>query len=226
VAILSIVPKVYSQDGTDLYSPSSGTSMSAPFISNLAAQILNTNSKLTPSDIKRIVMETGSFHLHLNDKIISSAAVDNAKALKAALLSRDMALTEAINLAKSNLIPMEDKISIGQPPAITPEILQKNVMESVPQMIRPQDIDEESSIEESTSEQSSSPKDPKKEKQDTSSPLPSVDSTLPEKSGDPVPASQNEAQSPPPSGGKSASFSQSQPSPPSSQSEESALSGP
>jgi subtilisin family serine protease len=194
VAILSLVPRVYSKEGVDLYSPSSGTSMSAPFISNLAAQILNINRKLSSADIKRIIMETGNEMPHLKTKLLSGATADNGKALKAALLSRDMGLNEAISLARSNLIPMEDKISMGQPPAISAESIKKNVMESVPQIISPSEIDEDP-----TSEESFSPKHQEKGQPDNSRPLPSASSAVPRKSSDQVPSNQNEGQSPTPS---------------------------
>ncbi len=120
VAILSLVPKVYSDDGSDLYSPSSGTSMAAPYVSNLAAQIKNTNDKLTPPEIKQIILETGEVKAHLKTRLASGAIVNNHKAIRAALLSKDMALAEAIALGNSNLIQMEDKITTGISPAISP----------------------------------------------------------------------------------------------------------
>lgn len=142
VAILSILPKVYSENGVDTYSPASGTSMAAPHIANLVAQILNMNQKLKTSEIKKIILETGIEKNYLKEKLISSAMVDNKKALKAALLSRDMGLSVAINLAKSNLIPMEDSISFGQSPAISAEQFTEKVLNSIPQAIAPTDIDE------------------------------------------------------------------------------------
>jgi subtilisin family serine protease len=220
VGILSLVPKVYSTDGTDVYSPSSGTSMAAPYISNLAAQILNTNSKLSPEEIKRIIMETGDVKEHLKTKLVSGAAANNHKSLKAALLSRDMKLEEAIGLANSNLIPMEDKISIGIAPAISPEEMKKKVLESFPSVIPPKDTDDP------TSEPSSLPTDQEKGPQDTSGPLPSEAPSAQEKSADQVPSNQNEEQSPPPSEERPASSSRSESSLPEAQSPAPAPSSP
>lgn len=225
VAILSVVPKVYSQDGTDLYSPASGTSMAAPYISNLAAQIMNTNSKLTPPEIKRIILETGDVKEHLKEKIASGAMVNNHKALKTALLSKDMPLDEAINLGRSDLIPMEDQINIGLPP-VSPEEMKKKVMESFPSVITPAEVDEDPTIKEATKSGSSSQMGQEKGPQDKSVPLPSEALSVPLKSADPVPASQNEEQSPQPSEEMPASSSQPQLSHPSSQSPESAPSSP
>ena len=132
VAILSLVPKVYSEDGIDLYSPSSGTSMAAPYVANLAAQIKNTAPYLTANQIKKIILLTGEQKDHLKTRLSSGAMVDNQKALRAALLSKDFNLDEAINLGTSGLIPIEDKISTGTYPVTTPEEAQKKIMEVIP----------------------------------------------------------------------------------------------
>lgn len=194
VAILSLVPKVYSKDGRELYSPSSGTSMAAPYISNLAAQILNINKRLRPEDVRRIILETGDVKEHLKTRLSSGAVANNEKALKAALLSLDMKLNEAIPLALSGLIPMEDTVRIGQPPAIGADELQKKVLEVIPRPIAPQEIEEI----QSTSELSSSLPDAKKDKPDNLDRPVLAPGAAPEKGSAPSPSNQNEAQSPPP----------------------------
>lgn len=209
VGILSPVPKVY---GQELYSPSSGTSMAAPWISNLAAQILNTNPKLTPADVKRIILESGDVKLHLKPRLVSGAMVNNQNALRAALLSRDMNVDAAMNLANSNLIPVEDKISFGLSPAVSPEDLQKKMMDAVPAIVTPAETDD------ATSEESSSLTDQAKAQPDSSSPRPSAPSTAEKKSADPVPSSQSAEQSPPPSADSPASSSQVPPTLPDTQS--------
>jgi subtilisin family serine protease len=183
VAILSLVPKVYSKDGNDIYSPSSGTSMAAPYISNLAAQLMNANSKLGPAEIKQIILQTGDENGHIRGKLISGAIANNQKAVKAALLSKDMKLAEAINLAKLDIIPMEDKISFGLGPAITPEKLQKKMMESIPAVITPDEVDDEPEVEAMPTKPASfSPMDQETKKPDTqvlpSSALPSLPAPL------------------------------------------------
>jgi subtilisin family serine protease len=195
VAILSLVPKVYSRDGRDLYSPSSGTSMAAPYISNLAAQILNINKRLKASDVKRIILETGDVKEHLKTRLISGGVANNEKALKAALLSNDLKLDEAISLALSGLIPMEDSVRMGQPPAVTADALQKKVLDVIPKPIMPQEIEEI----QATSELSSSLPDAKTDKLDNSVPPVLAPPAEPKKAFDPIPSSQSEEQSPPPS---------------------------
>ena len=209
VAILSLVPKIYSKDGKDMFSPSSGTSMAAPYISNLAAQILNINKNLSPQDVKRIILETGDEKEHLKTKLTSGSLVNNQKALKAALLTKDISLDQAITLAKSGLIPMEDSVSFGQPPAIGPEDLKNKVFNTIPKDISPEEMDEI----EPTSEESSPLSNPKKDKPDSSVPLPSVAPSEVKKVEDPVPSNQTEAQSPPLSEVKPSSSSQPQPPP-------------
>ncbi len=153
VAILSLVPSAYTVDGKNIYSPSSGTSMAAPYISNLAAQILNINLKLLPDQIKKIILETGDEKDHLKEKMVSSSIVNNERAIKAAFLSKDLPLEQAITLAKTGLVPIEDSVSFGQPPAIEPAKIQQKVMDSIPQTISPQEIEEiQSTSDEMTSE--------------------------------------------------------------------------
>jgi hypothetical protein len=196
VAILSLVPRVYSENGKDVYSPSSGTSMAAPYISNLAAQVLNVNPKLKPQDIKRIILETGDEKEHLKSILVSGAIANNQKALKAALLTQDMELDASITLASSGLIPMEDTVSMGQSPAVGPEELKNRVMDSIPRDISPQEIEE---IQSPTSEESSSLPRSETNKPDSSVPPSSTPQAPLQKSSDQVPSSQSEEQAQTPS---------------------------
>jgi hypothetical protein len=162
VGILSIVPKVYNDGENYLYSPASGTSMAAPYVSNLAAQIKNHNPLLLPAQIKKIILETGDIKEHLKLRLASGAIVDNQKALRATLLSKDLILDQAIILGASGLVPIEDKISIGGgPPTAFLEEIQKKVMDSIPSVISPQEVDDEIIEIIPTKSTFSSPKDPK-----------------------------------------------------------------
>ncbi len=219
VAIPSIVPKVYSQDGTHIYSLSSGTSMAAPYVSNLAAQIKNTNSLLKAAEIRRIILETGDPKEHLKMRLSSGGVVNNQRALKAALLSRDMILNEAIILSSSNLIPLEDHITIGSDKAVSPEEIQKRVLHSIPSIITPEEVDDGQGLEQlPTKLKSSSPKDQVKVQQDNSEQPLSKEEDAPLKSSDPAPSNQNGEQSPKPSEAGPASSSQLLPSLPEAQS--------
>lgn len=221
VAILSLVPKIYSEDGNDLYSPSSGTSMAAPYVANLAAQIKNTNPALSPADIKKIILETGEVKVHLKSRLASGSIANNHKALRAALLSKDFDVSQAIALGRSDLFPMEDKVSFGGlPPAISPEAMQKKVLDSIPSVITPAEVDDEATIEPFTKSSSSSQKSPVKVLPDNSKQPLSVPESAPEKSSDPVPSSQNAEQSPTLSAELPASSSQPEPQLPQTQSPE------
>lgn len=188
VAILSLVPKVYSQDGKDIYSPSSGTSMAAPYVSNLAAQIRNINPKLKASEIKEIIISTGDEKDHLKDKFLSGSIVNNERALKAALLSKDLPLQQSINLSRSNLIPMEDSISMGQPPAIAVEKMQDKVMQFLPKTESNEDLEEPTF----TNEESLPQKDQVKEQPDKINPPASTLQDSQVKSSDQAPSNQTQ----------------------------------
>jgi subtilisin family serine protease len=227
VAIPSLLPKVYTDSSSDPYSLASGTSMAAPYVANLAAQIKNTNPTLSAAEIKKIILETGETKDHLRTRLASSAIIDNNKALKAALLSKDLKLDQAISLGTSGLIPMEDKISIGLPPAISPEEVQKKMMDAFPIVITPQEVDEEPVPEPiSTRSSSSSQTDQVKAPQDKKERPVLAPGDDPAKSSDPIPASQSEEQSPKLSGEKPASPSEPQQLLPEDQSQGSAPSSP
>lgn len=194
VAIMSLLPSVYSKSGETLYSPASGTSMAAPYVSNLAAQILNANPTLLPYEIKRIIFETGDKKPQLATRLSSGSVADNKRALKAALLTRDLPLDQAIALSGSDIIPLaEDKISIGQSPAISAEQqLQQKVLDVIPPVITPQDVEEVPTMEEEpekpapTKPTSLPPQEIKKEQPDNSVP---PASTAP--SAQPMPSDQD-----------------------------------
>ncbi len=210
VAIPSIIPTVYGENGKTVISPASGTSMAAPYVANIAAQIKNTNPALTPAQIRRIILGTGEIKDHLKSRLVSGAIVDNTHALRAALLSKDLPLEQAISLGASGLIPMEDKISIGLPPAVTPEQMQRKLLDALPSVITPADVDEDLGA--PTSEESSLPPGPAPGPRDSSGPPPSAPVGPPEKSDDQAPASQSAEQSPLPSAETAASLSEPPPS--------------
>ncbi len=193
VAILSLIPRAYTNQTSDIYSPSSGTSMAAPYISNLAAQISNANPRLKASEIKRIILETGIEKTYLKEKLLSSSIVDNKKALKAAFLSKEMNLTEAINLSKIELVPLEDKIQLSIPAATTSDDFKQKILNTLPQVITPQEVDEAPAIDEisATKPESSLPQDPATVPQGSSAQPPSTQEELPAKSSDPNPSNQN-----------------------------------
>ncbi|GEM_PF-287345 len=204
VAIMSLLPSVYSKDGEVLYSPASGTSMAAPYVANLAAQILNANPALKAVDVKSIILETGDKKAHLAGRLVSGAAVDNQRALKAALLSLDLPLDQAITLSGSDIVPLaEDQISIGQSPAMRAEQqMQQKVMDSIPAPVSVDDIEEIPGEETSapvTKPESSEPKDQEKAPLDKTMQPASAAPSAPAKPADQDHSNQKLEQSPEPS---------------------------
>ncbi len=210
VAIMSLLPSVYSKNGEVQYTPASGTSMAAPYVANLAAQILNANPGLTPYEVKRIIFETGEKKAHLATRLSSGSVVNNQKALKAALLSLDLPLEQAIALSGSDIVPLaEDSISIGQSPAVSAEKqLHQKVMDAIPATVSVQDVEEEVSVEEvktPTKPESSSPTQKEKAPQDKTEQPASVDPAPEVKPQDQDHSNQKLEQSPQPSSEESSS---------------------
>src|SRR5690606_1630288 len=132
VAILSIVPKVYPQDGNDLFSPAGGTSLAAPYVADLAGQVMNTNPKLQPPDVNRMSLETGDSKDYLRTRLASGSVVSNKRAMRAALFSHELNLEQSIALGKSDLVNIEDRISLGTNLMEASQEMHKKVFDSIP----------------------------------------------------------------------------------------------
>ena len=99
------------EPGVDIYSPApgvdempmSGTSMAAPYVSRIAGMIKDLNIKLTPLEIKRILMETVDKRPFLTNKVKSGGIVNEARSLRAAELSIKLDLNRAILEAKAEI---------------------------------------------------------------------------------------------------------------------------
>lgn len=130
VGVLSLIPSVYAQSTGLTQTPASGTSMAAPSVANLAARCLEINENLKAHELKKLLIETG---LELNDlkgKIISGRTVDAARALKAAQLSRELPLDEAIKLSMSDLItPTLPAPPLATQPKISAPVLAEDLDE-------------------------------------------------------------------------------------------------
>lgn len=211
VGIKSIIPRVYSSDSSNIISTSSsGTSMAAPYISNLAAQILNANPKLRPWQIKKIILETGDRKPHLEDKLISKSVANNAKALKAANLSKEISLEHSIQLANLEIVPLQDEVSLKFSPSKIYQETAKKILESVPVHITPEEVNEEPE-ELPTKSSSSLPMNQETMPQDKSEPLPSAAPERPAQASDQVHSNQTSEQSQTPSEDLPPSSSESQP---------------
>jgi cell wall-associated protease len=89
VAIISTIPG-------DQYLPLSGTSMAAPFVTNVAGVVKDANPALSPAEIKSILMGTVDVKSFLQDKVKTSGIVNRARAIAAATFSRTSDLDSAI----------------------------------------------------------------------------------------------------------------------------------
>ena len=77
----------------------SGTSQAAPYVAHLAAKIKTTNPKLTPKQIKDILMKTVTPANFLQGKVLTNGFVNEQRALKAAQMSTTM----GFDLAMQNI---------------------------------------------------------------------------------------------------------------------------
>jgi hypothetical protein len=78
----------------------SGTSQAAPFVANVAAKIKDANSKLSPLEIKKILMGTVDAKGFLKDKVSTGGIVNAERAVVAAQMSKTVGVSEAIASAK------------------------------------------------------------------------------------------------------------------------------
>lgn len=78
----------------------SGTSMAAPFVTNVAGAVKDANPALGPSEIKKVLMDTVDVKDFLKGKVSTSGIVNRQRAIRAGELSRKHPLDEAIRQAK------------------------------------------------------------------------------------------------------------------------------
>ena len=74
----------------------SGTSQAAPYVANVAGQVKDANTSLSPRDIKKIILGTVDIRDWLVGKVKTSGTVNTARAVRAAELSRSMNVDLAI----------------------------------------------------------------------------------------------------------------------------------
>lgn len=89
----------------DRHMTMSGTSQAAPYVAGLAAMIKDTNPDLSPSEIKRIIMDTVDKLPDLAEKVASKGVVNKARAQRAAQLSLEKPLAQAIAIAGTEIGP-------------------------------------------------------------------------------------------------------------------------
>lgn len=78
----------------------SGTSQASPYVANVAAKIKYTNPKLTPAEIKKILMGTVDAKGFLKEKVATGGIVNSERAVVAAEMSKTLPVSMAIVRAK------------------------------------------------------------------------------------------------------------------------------
>ena len=111
---------IYSTVPGNEYLSVSGTSQAAPLVTRVASMIKDSNSELTPKQIKKILMQTVTKKSFLKGKIASGGVVNQKRAVYAAELSNVMGLDLAIKyslkainnpvVAKSNGVPFKEEL--------------------------------------------------------------------------------------------------------------------
>jgi cell wall-associated protease len=89
----------------------SGTSQAAPYVANVAAKIKDANPKLTPAEIKKILMGTVDSKGFLKDKVSTSGIVNAERAVVAAQISVSMGVEAGINRARVQIRDVETSSS-------------------------------------------------------------------------------------------------------------------
>lgn len=107
VAIESTAPR-------DLYLQVSGTSQAAPYVTNVAAKVIEVNEDLDPSEVKRIIMETVDVKDWLFAKVKSGGIVNLERAVFAAKVARLYGVAQGIEQAKRKVADVPVEKSAGQ----------------------------------------------------------------------------------------------------------------
>ncbi len=119
---------IYSAVPGNKYLRVSGTSQAAPYVSNVALKIFEANDELSPSEVKKILIDTVDKREELKEKVLSEGVVNSIRAVRAANLSLKMPLVEAIASAqeeigdrpidKSNALPLLNNSYVVPLPSI------------------------------------------------------------------------------------------------------------
>ena len=96
----------------DQYLEMSGTSMAAPFVTNVAGLVKDANKALSPTDVKQILMETVDKKDFLSGKVKTSGIVNRERAVRAALLSQRESLSAAIAQARYQVADAREELEL------------------------------------------------------------------------------------------------------------------
>ena len=92
------------------YMRMSGTSQAAPYVSNVAGLIFSINPKLSPAEVKYILMKTVDYKEFLKNQVSSGGMVNDIRAQEAAHFSLSMLVSEATQMARQTIKDDESDI--------------------------------------------------------------------------------------------------------------------
>ena len=95
---------IYSTTPMEAYLAVSGTSQAAPYVANIAGSIKDANPELGFREIKKIILETVDVKSWLKGKVLTSGLVNRERAIRAAELSRTLALSGAIAQSRNDIL--------------------------------------------------------------------------------------------------------------------------
>lgn len=81
----------------------SGTSQASPYVANVAAKIKEANPRLTPAEIKKILMGTVDEKSFLKEKVATGGIVNLERAVVAAQMTNSMPVADAIARAEAQI---------------------------------------------------------------------------------------------------------------------------
>lgn len=90
----------------------SGTSQAAPYVAGVAGAILDINPKLTPEQVKEIILGTVDLKEFLNEKVLTSGIVNNLRAQRAAELSLNHTVGESIKESRTQVSDVKTEKSM------------------------------------------------------------------------------------------------------------------
>jgi subtilisin family serine protease len=106
------------------YMEVSGTSQAAPRVAAAAAQIMEMNNKLTPKEVKQILMGTVDYKDYLKSITVSGGVLNQERAVYAASYARSASLEEAIIVARTKVLDLakvDPSLTKGSSQSVTAE---------------------------------------------------------------------------------------------------------
>lgn len=81
----------------------SGTSQAAPYVAGVAAAVKDANPELSPTEIKKIILQSVDHRSFLKDKVETAGLINSKRAVMTADLSTKMPLAEALRQARGRV---------------------------------------------------------------------------------------------------------------------------